>query len=129
MGARSVTVRVADARDPVGETFDRVLVDPPCSGLGTLQSRPDRRWRVSPESIDELAGLQSQVLTAAAPAARPGGTLVYSVCTISSREGTEVIERFLSAQPEYELDHERQLLPHRDGTDGFFIARMRRRPD
>ena len=129
MHARSVSVRVADAREPVGETFERVLADPPCSGLGTLQSRPDRRWRVTPESIAELAELQGEILTAAATAVKPGGALVYSVCTISRREGEGVVGRFLAQRPEFELREQCQLMPHRDGTDGFFIAVMRRAGD
>ena len=69
--------------------FDRALVDPPCSGLGTLQSRPDVRWRATPEGIAELAGLQLRVLAAAAEALRPGGVLVYSVCTFTRAEGPD----------------------------------------
>ena len=144
MRAACVEVRVKDAREPAGEArFDRVLLDPPCSGLGTLQSRPDRRWRVSAESIAELAGLQAQLLDTAAAATRPGGTLVYSVCTISRREGPELIDAFLDSRPGWRADalgtshpewrnhgEERylQLLPHRDLTDGFFIARLLREP-
>jgi 16S rRNA (cytosine967-C5)-methyltransferase len=126
MHAVSVNVRIADAAEPVGEEFDRVLVDPPCSGLGTLQSRPDRRWRATPESITELAELQQRILAAAASAVRPGGTLVYSVCTISRRESEEVIGRLLSERRDFKLDEQRRLLPHRDLTDGFYIARLRR---
>jgi 16S rRNA (cytosine967-C5)-methyltransferase len=142
MHASCVRVLVQDAIDfNAGVEFDRVLVDPPCSGLGTLQSRPDLRWRASPEAISELAVLQSGILAAGAAATRPGGTLVYSVCTISRREGEDVVERFLRAGAEWEQDdlgseyprwrdprggRHLQLLPHRDGTDGFFIARLRR---
>jgi 16S rRNA (cytosine967-C5)-methyltransferase len=143
MQAGNVRVHVADAAkwaDP--DRFDRVLVDPPCSGLGTLQSRPDRRWRAGPEQIDELAATQQAILAAAARATSPGGTLTYSVCTISRAEGERVLERFRAEQPGFELEDlgERfpawrhpgrpaylQLLPHRDGTDGFFIARLRRK--
>lgn len=143
MHARSVEVVVADAVAPPGGTFDRVLVDPPCSGLGTLQSRPDRRWRGGPESIAELAVLQGRILAAGAAATGPGGSLVYSVCTVSRAEGQSVVQRFLREHGEFAADdllaehpgwgHPRdggphlQLLPHRDGTDGFFIARLRRR--
>ena len=115
-----------------------MLVDPPCSGLGTLQSRPDLRWRTSPERIADLAALQARILRAGAAATRPGGTLVYSVCTISRAEGSEVVETFLAEHPEFTADALGDpadgpgrdpwlsLLPHRDGTDGFFIARLRR---
>lgn len=160
LGASSVTVEVADAALPRagGETFDRVLVDPPCSGLGTLQARPDLRWRwaigdpaacpelgidrrSAPERIAELVGLQRAILTAGARSVRPGGTLVYSTCTISAAENEQLIEQFLSGDSDFVLDDlTRQwpshshpqarrfllTLPHRDRTAGFFIARMRR---
>jgi 16S rRNA (cytosine967-C5)-methyltransferase len=116
MGADGVMVHVGDARNPPTGPFDRVLVDPPCSGLGTLQSRPDIRWRTSPESIAELAQLQREIVAAGERALKPGGTLVYSVCTISEAESRGVVE-----DPE-----SRQLLPDRDRTDGFFIAGLRR---
>jgi 16S rRNA (cytosine967-C5)-methyltransferase len=92
-----------------------VLLDAPCSDLGTLQSRPDVRWRKSPEQIGELAALQRELLDAAVAQLGPGGTLVYSVCTISPREQPGEL-------PNLRLAHARQLLPHRHGTDGFFIA-------
>jgi 16S rRNA (cytosine967-C5)-methyltransferase len=127
--AEIVGVRQADAREPIdAAAFDRVLLDAPCSDLGTLQSRPDARWRKGPGQIAELAELQGDLLDAAAAQVRTGGTLVYSVCTISAREGPDQVERLLSKQPALELDGEpTQLLPHRHGTDGFFIARMRKR--
>jgi 16S rRNA (cytosine967-C5)-methyltransferase len=139
MQAGCVQVEVADAAVPrEGEAFDRVLVDPPCSGLGTLQSRPDLRWRVGPESIAELAELQRRILAAGAAATRPGGVLVYSVCTISRRESDGVIDSFLASHGDFGVEavgagepdpwsgRGAQLLPSREGTDGFFIARLRR---
>jgi 16S rRNA (cytosine967-C5)-methyltransferase len=128
MHAGGVQVKVGDAAEMTwSPTFDRVLVDPPCSGLGTLQSRPDVRWRASPESVAELAELQLRILRAGAAATSAGGVLVYSVCTISRPEGEGVIERFTAGHQEFELQERLQLLPHRDGTDGFYIARLRRR--
>jgi 16S rRNA (cytosine967-C5)-methyltransferase len=142
MHASCVRVEVADAASDRGDSgFRRVLADPPCSGLGTLQSRPDLRWRAGPEGIEQLAALQGRILRAAAAATAAGGTLVYSVCTISCAEGERVIERFLrehrdfeaadlgSAHPEWAdagVGRYLQLLPHRDRTDGFFIARLER---
>jgi 16S rRNA (cytosine967-C5)-methyltransferase len=131
-------VIVADAAEPLADVssgFDRVLVDPPCSGLGTLQSRPDLRWRTSPERVAETAGLQARILAAGAAAVKPGGVLVYSVCTISRAEGDAVAERFLADTEGFTPDpfegsdpdtSHLQLLPHLDGTDGFFVARFRR---
>jgi 16S rRNA (cytosine967-C5)-methyltransferase len=134
-------VECADARAAeVGEGYDRVLLDAPCSDLGTLASRPDARWRKAPEQVDALAALQAELLSAALRRLRPGGTLVYSVCTISPREGRENVRRLLADEDAKadDLGAERpelrdredprflQLLPHRDGTDGFFIARVLR---
>jgi 16S rRNA (cytosine967-C5)-methyltransferase len=88
-----------------------VLLDPPCSGLGTLRSHPDLRWRTSPEAIDALAVEQDALLRSARRALAPDGTLVYSVCTLSPRE-----ERLVTADVQ-------RTFPHADGTDGFYIAR------
>jgi len=141
MGAAIVHVRTADATVPVEDgAFDRVLVDPPCSDLGTLASRPDARWRKAgrPEA---LAALQAEILAAGASAVRSGGTLVYSTCTISPSENERVVEGFLDAHRDFTTDdlgsdipvwkhptmpQHLQTLPHRDRTDGFFIARLRR---
>jgi 16S rRNA (cytosine967-C5)-methyltransferase len=127
MGAQCIQVQVADAtRSRSDPPFERVLLDPPCSGLGTLQSRPDIRWRASPARIEELAQLQLRMLDVAAGVIASGSVLVYSVCTVSRRETTAVIEAFTRERPEFLLEDSVQLLPHRDGTDGFFIARLRR---
>jgi 16S rRNA (cytosine967-C5)-methyltransferase len=127
MRIRSATVEIADATVFGGwEAFDRVLVDPPCSGLGTLQSRPDLRWRTSPERIADLAPQQARILAAGAAATRPGGTLVYSVCTISRAESDDVVGAFLDVHPRWEAETPVRLAPDTDGTDGFFIARLRR---
>jgi 16S rRNA (cytosine967-C5)-methyltransferase len=109
MRATCVRVVCDDAANATG-TFDRVLLDPPCSGLGTLQRNPDLRWRMTPERIQVLAAEQDRLLEAAERCVAPGGRLVYSVCTLSPAE-----ER---------LDREkaRRTWPHRDGTDGFYIA-------
>jgi 16S rRNA (cytosine967-C5)-methyltransferase len=128
MHVTDAVVEVGDAAVPraAGRPFDRVLVDPPCSGLGTLQSRPDLRWRTGPERISELAPLQARILRAGALATAPGGTLVYSVCTISRAESDDVITAFLAQQPDWRAEPDLRLAPDTDGTDGFFIARLRR---
>ena len=125
MHVMSVDVIVQDARFVQGE-FDRVMLDAPCSNLGTLARRPDARWRKTPQQIDELAALQHELLDAAAHATKPGGALVYSVCTISPREGAEQIEAFTQRHPGFTETSRLQTLPHRDHTDGFFIARLER---
>jgi 16S rRNA (cytosine967-C5)-methyltransferase len=143
LGAGCVRVVEADAsRDDLGGGYDRVLVDPPCSDLGTLASRPDARWRKSPERIAELAQLQGEILERGAAALRPGGALVYSTCTISRRENEESVARALensslrlraddlgAEHPALTSPHDARFLqtrPDRDRTDGFFIARLRR---
>jgi 16S rRNA (cytosine967-C5)-methyltransferase len=121
MAAGNVRVHVGDARRfASGEPFDRVLVDPPCSGLGTLQGHPDLRWRTSPEAIAQLAAAQAAILDAARAALRPGGALVYSTCTLSGEENEARV-----AQAGLQVESERLVLPHRDRTDGFYIARLR----
>jgi 16S rRNA (cytosine967-C5)-methyltransferase len=111
MKASIVEVRVGDAKDPPVEgEFDRILVDPPCTGLGTLRSHPDLRWRVTSSAVERLAGEQDAILAAARRHLRPGGRLVYSVCTLSPGE-----ERLAG-------DVQRRLWPHEDGSDGFYIA-------
>jgi 16S rRNA (cytosine967-C5)-methyltransferase len=141
--AHVVRVELSDAalERAEGAVFDRVLVDPPCSGLGTLQARADLRWRVTPEHIEQLAAIQARILAAGAHALRPGGVLVYSTCTLSAVENEQQIESFLDQNSDFALDnlvHEQQIhthpraskflltMPHRDHTAGFFIARMRR---
>ena len=133
MGADFARVHAADAGVwPPEPRCDAVLVDPPCSGLGTLQSRPDLRWRTSPERIAELAEIQARILRAGAGAVASGGALVYSVCTISRAESEAVVDGFLAGAPDFHAEpvgpggQLSQTLPHRDGTDGFFIARLRR---
>ncbi len=125
-------------KEGAGRGFDRVLVDPPCSGLGTLQARADLRWRITPEDVAQLARVQAAILAAGAAAVRPGGVLVYSTCTISPTENEHQISAFLESNPDFALDdlggelpalrRERYVLtlPHRDRTAGFFIARLRR---
>jgi 16S rRNA (cytosine967-C5)-methyltransferase len=104
--AGNVRVEVADAAlaRPERGSFDRVLVDPPCSGLGTLQARADLRWRATPEGVAEMASAQRAILAAGAEAVRPGGVLVYSTCTISPIESEHVIANFLDSHADFSLD-------------------------
>ncbi len=115
MGAHNVVVVHGDGRAELDHPelqlpFDRVLVDPPCSGLGTLRSNPDLRWRMTPEVVGRLVEEQDALVAAARARLRPGGVLVYSTCTINPGE-----ERVRG-------EHTEQTLPHRDGTDGFYTS-------
>jgi 16S rRNA (cytosine967-C5)-methyltransferase len=138
-GAACVSVHERDAADAPGGEFDAVLLDPPCSDLGTLQSRPDVRWRKSQAAVAGLTVEQARLLDAAAAQVREHGTLVYSTCTISPEENERQVAAFLARHPEFRPDPLpealapyaapsseglAQVLPHRHGTDGFFIARL-----
>tara|TARA_Y100001968_G_scaffold202387_1_gene185860 strand:+ start:943 stop:2211 length:1269 start_codon:yes stop_codon:yes gene_type:complete len=103
--------------------FHRVLLDAPCSGLGTLARHPDARWRMTPRRIEELVVLQIRLLASMLPLLRPGGTLVYSTCTIHPNENYLQVDRFMSLHPEVRLKSQTQILPHMErGGDGFYIA-------
>lgn len=119
---------------------DRVLVDAPCSGLGVLAKRADARWRKTEASIRQVTELQERLLTAGAALVRPGGTLVYSVCSFEPEEGPRVVERFLAAHSQFErvdaatvldpavvVDGALLTLPHRQRMDGAFAVRLKRR--
>lgn len=148
LGINSIKATLTDARE-LGHLYlekaDCLLVDAPCSGLGVLRRRPDSRWKKSLEQIKELKQLQLEILRGACDCLKPGGTLVYSTCSISPEENTEVVEEFLKSNSNFKLDNlldylpfdlEReediktakdgyiQLLPHIHGTDGFFAARL-----
>ncbi len=138
LGAAAVRTVVADGTRPPwpAGSFDRVLVDAPCSGLGVLRRRPDARWRVQPGDIDRLADLQRRLLTAAIALVRPGGTLVYSVCTLT-REETARIDRWLArtapqlvplpppGAPWEPKGRGGLLLPQTAGTDGMYVLAVR----
>jgi 16S rRNA (cytosine967-C5)-methyltransferase len=136
--ARSVPessdARIADLRG----SADVVLVDAPCSGLGALRRNPDARWRLDADEVDSFPPRQREILERYAPLVKVAGRLVYATCSINRRENEEVRVAFLSAHPEFEPTQalpeatglgagaEVQLLPHRHGTDGFYIAALRR---
>jgi 16S rRNA (cytosine967-C5)-methyltransferase len=103
---------------------DAVLVDAPCSNLGSLRRRPEARWRHGPDELAELVALQLALLEAAADAVRPGGPVLYSVCTWTRAETDGVVAELLDRRPELRLDSTRQLWPHRDGADGMFLAQL-----
>ena len=155
LGLASIETRRLDARELAGSGLERaadaVLVDAPCSGLGVLRRRPDLRWRITPADIDALAGLQRELLAAAAACVRPGGILVYATCTLEPEENEGVVEGFLASNLEFDASSAAVALgltpgaagliptgvpsqggsvvfsPQSGGSDGFFVARLVRR--
>ncbi|MCX8072517.1 MAG: 16S rRNA (cytosine(967)-C(5))-methyltransferase RsmB [Candidatus Binatia bacterium] len=149
LGIGIVEPYLADARlwEPQAQQrFDRVLLDAPCSGLGTLREHPEIRWRRTSESVRELAQLQRELLQQAARWTRPGGLLVYATCTLLREENEEVIAHFLAERRDFALSRIPEQLPpsiqalvdsqgffrtmpHRHDVDGFFAVRLQRRHD
>ena len=141
----NVRPAVKDASAPrpdMAMTLDAALIDAPCSGTGVMLEKPDVKYRVSREGVASLCRTQSEILDAVAPMVKVGGTLVYSTCSILPQENGQQIEAFLARHPEYEIlpmgaelpealaRHETgtglQMFAHRDGTDGFYVCRLRR---
>lgn len=106
--------------------YDRVLVDAPCSNTGVLRRRVDLRWRIKLEEITRLRTTQLSLLTRAAAVTRPGGTLVYSTCSLEPEENNSLVREFLGNHPAFRLQQERSLQPWTDGVDGAFVATLRR---
>lgn len=127
------------------ETFDRILVDAPCSGLGVIRNKPDIKYNKHVKDIERLARIQLDILTAVAPLLKKGGQFVYSTCTVDPQENERVIERFLNKQQNFQVDAEffqqlpthlqsdvgitsygLQIFPQTYNTDGFFLTRLKR---
>ncbi|MCG3218112.1 MAG: RsmB/NOP family class I SAM-dependent RNA methyltransferase [Candidatus Heimdallarchaeota archaeon] len=144
LGISNVIVRVGDGlkiqEDEYG-LFDRISLDPPCTGSGTFQSRPDTKWRIDKYSITRLSDLQKNLLAKAGELVKPGGVIVYSTCSLFKEENEEVIASFLSNHPQFILENiaidfglpiaqfdgkNRYFLPHTTKTEGFFITKIRK---
>jgi len=146
LNLRSIQATQADVTkelsDALSLPYDRVLVDAPCSGLGTLRAHPEIKWRRQASDIERLSRLQKKILKRAVRYLKPGGTLVYSTCTLTRAENDSIVESLLAQHKEFELEDAArylpeparhmvrgryfQALPHRDNTDGFFAARLRK---
>lgn len=143
LGLSIIKAAVRDASKPDSSLpkADRVLCDAPCSGLGIIRRKPEIRYK-TPDSLDSLPNLQYLILCSSAQLVREGGTLVYSTCTLNSKENSKVADRFLQEHPEFaphpivfpagiqrnqwEPEHQCTLMPHLHGTDGFFISAFKR---
>ena len=128
LGCSSINALAADAASLLKERpqwegmFERILLDAPCSGLGTLSRHPDARWRVTAESVAELLPLQAGLLDGLLPLLAPGGRFVYATCTIHPDENTRQIHSWLQRHPELSLESEQQRWPDPLGGDGFYAA-------
>ena len=111
---------------PGAQTFDRILLDAPCSNTGVLRRRVELRWRLQSAELVRLAAAQTRLLEQAATRLKPGGTLVYSTCSLEPEENHAVVAHFLAAHSGFRLDAERHLTPFADGVDGAYVARLRR---
>ena len=122
---RSITATLLDAAEKLPfatESFDRILVDAPCSGTGTLRRNPEIRWRLAATDIPSFAASQKHFLRNAADVLKPGGRLVYSTCSVEREENEDVVADFLSTHPDFALEKTLRTWPHREGSDGFFLA-------
>ena len=113
---------------PASQTFDKVLVDAPCSNTGVLRRRPDARWNWNEEKLAALVKLQAEILDACASRVAPGGALVYSTCSNEPEENEAQVTAFLARHPDFSLEESRESIPFESGTDGAFAARLRRNP-
>ena len=133
LGINCLELVVADSNDLLIKHpewkgfFDRILIDAPCSGLGTLARHPDARWRMNKDNIQDLVSLQSQLLNSLSPLLKSGGKLVYSTCTIHPNENFNQIKNFLQLRSEFLLEYEKQIWPGEEETgDGFYIAVLKK---
>ena len=127
LGVTCVTLEPGDGRtrlDSDGPRFDRVLVDAPCSNTGVMRRRVELRRRIQEAELTRMTVVQGALLREAAATLRPGGTLVYSTCSLEPEENGAVVQAFLAARPDFKLMGERQLLPFVDGVDGAYVARL-----
>ncbi|WP_260447440.1 16S rRNA (cytosine(967)-C(5))-methyltransferase RsmB, partial [Nostoc sp. UCD120] len=144
LNLQSIQIYTGDSRhsNQFKNTADRVLLDAPCSGLGTMHRHADARWRQTPESVRELSVLQKELLTHTSTFVKAGGVLVYATCTLHPAENEEVISAFLAKSPHWQIEPPRgielaasaystpqgwfKVWPHRQDMDGFFMVRLRK---
>ncbi|MFM2064856.1 MAG: hypothetical protein RLZZ507_4527 [Cyanobacteriota bacterium] len=143
LNLQSIEVCTGDSRTftQFHNVADRVLLDAPCSGLGTMHHHADARWRQTPASVAELSQLQKQLLSHTANFVKPGGVLVYATCTLHPAENEEVISEFLAAHPQWQIERPSfdfldistsgwlKVWPHQQDMDGFFMVRLRKTKD
>ena len=125
LGVTCVQTALASALNPQSSTvFDRILIDSPCSNTGVMRRRVDLRWRIRPGEIARLRTTQGELLRQAASLLKPGGTLVYSTCSLEPEENGELVNEFLGEHADFKLERSRELLPFVEGVDGTYVARI-----
>ncbi len=134
LGVTCVRLEAVDSRgltagtppDATPEKFDRILVDAPCSNTGVMRRRVDLRWRIRPEEIKRLQSEQAELLRQAAARLKPGGTLVYSTCSLEPEENEVITAEFVRTHPAFSIATQRELLPFTDELDGAYVAKLER---
>ena len=130
-GCTNIEVLAFDGREvkqhfPIG-SFDAVFVDAPCSGLGVLRHKPEIKRTVTPEGLDAIEMIQRELLDASAEMVKPGGSLIYSTCTLNKKENEKQADRFLLLHPEFEMIKKQTLFPFEDEADGFFMVKLQKK--
>jgi 16S rRNA (cytosine967-C5)-methyltransferase len=128
-GAHNVETRLLDSTKAIKKLvgkMDRLLIDAPCSGLGVLRRNPDAKWKLTPEFIEEIQATQQEILQSYSRVVKEGGKMVYATCSILPAENERQVEKFLAsdAGKDFELEDSKNLYAHKDGYDGFYMARM-----
>ena len=130
-GASNIETRTIDTRKVIKRlhaTADRLLLDVPCSGLGVLRRNPDAKWKLQPESIENLKLTQQDILQSYSPIVKTGGTMVYATCSILPSENRQQVDLFLASEAGkgWTLVSDRSILPQDEGYDGFYMALLKR---
>ncbi len=128
-GVANIEIRLIESTKNIKRLHgkaDRLLIDAPCSGSGTFRRNPDAKWKLRPERLEELIGIQTDILQRFSLMLKPEGKMVYATCSIIRAENEERVQTFLTSNPDFVLEEERYLLPHTFGYDGFYMARIKR---
>jgi 16S rRNA (cytosine967-C5)-methyltransferase len=131
-GAHNIETRLVDSSKVIKklhDKMDRLLIDAPCSGLGVLRRNPDAKWKLQPEFIDEIKATQADILDKYSKVVKAGGELVYATCSILPSENSAQVQAFLATETgaAFEFIEDKTLLTHRDGFDGFYMARLKKK--
>ena len=130
-GAHNIETRLIDSTKVIKKLegkMDRLLIDAPCSGLGVLRRNPDAKWKLEPEFIENIRKTQQEILQSYSRVVKPEGLMVYATCSVLPSENEDQVQKFLKSEAgsNFELEASQSLLAHRDGFDGFYMARLKR---